>query len=90
MQEWTEIEEPMPIMDEMKEKRRQAVGHRIGNVNMDIRWAVKHGRNSTCFDVDRDDPYYEEVREAFERQGYRIKPTGVVGGVMQTTEEISW
>lgn len=43
-----------------------------------------------CFDLDKYDPYCEEVRALFENYGYKIKPTGYIGGVWQLTEEIIW
>ena len=34
--------------------------------------------------------YEDEVREKFRKAGYKIKPTGYIGGVWQLTEDISW
>ncbi len=34
--------------------------------------------------------YKEEVKERFLKAGYIIKPTGYIGGVYQTTEDIMW
>lgn len=34
--------------------------------------------------------YEDEVRERFRKAGYKIKPTGYIGGVWQLTEDIMW
>ena len=36
------------------------------------------------------DAYSDEIKERFTQAGYRIKPTGYVGGVWQLTEDICW
>ncbi|MFI3279640.1 MAG: hypothetical protein R3Y55_03845 [Rikenellaceae bacterium] len=36
------------------------------------------------------DHFYEEVKKEFTKAGYRFAPTGVWGGVRQTTEQICW
>lgn len=32
----------------------------------------------------------DKARRIFENRGYTLRPTGVIGGVMQTTKEIWW
>ena len=34
--------------------------------------------------------YEDEIREKFRKAGYKIKPTGCIGGVWQLTEDIMW
>ena len=34
--------------------------------------------------------YRDEVAEVFREAGYKIKPTGKIGGVWQDTEDIIW
>lgn len=34
--------------------------------------------------------YADEVREKFRAAGYKIKPTGFIGGVWQDSEDICW
>lgn len=36
------------------------------------------------------DDYKDEVREIFIDAGYKIKPTGYIGGVWQDSEDIMW
>lgn len=81
---------PMAITNEMQKARQAEIDSRIEKVNSSIERAVKHGRTQTCFDINTFDPYYSEVRRAFEKVGYRIVPTGYIGGVWQRTEEIIW
>lgn len=38
----------------------------------------------------RFDNYKDEVAEKFIKAGYKIKPTGYIGGVWQLTEDIMW
>ena len=38
----------------------------------------------------RFDDYSDEIKKRFINAGYRIKPTGYIGGVWQQTEEICW
>ena len=82
--------EPMMITEEMKERTNKRLAEMIERVNKDIKYAVEHNLNSTCFAYDSSDEYYSEVRERFEHCGYKIKPTGYINGVWQRTEDIVW
>lgn len=59
------------------------------SVMRDIEKASKNGMRKTCFN-----PYdwyqYDSVKRAFKQKGYWFTPTGYVGGVWQTTENINW
>lgn len=86
--------EPMAITKEMRESRAAHVDRIINRVNAGIERAVSQGLHECYFscdkDSDRDTPFYQEVRERFERCGYRIKPYGYSNGVWQRAESIEW
>lgn len=86
--------EPMMITKEMRDSRAEKVDAIIERVNSDIKRAAEKGLHECYFACDKDSysdaPFYEEVRERFESYGYRIKPTGFIGGVWQRTENIEW
>lgn len=86
--------EPMMITKEMRESREKAVSKIVERVNADIKKATEQGRHECYFSCSKnshsDAPFYKEVRERFENCGYRIKPTGFIGGVWQLTENIEW
>lgn len=48
---------------------------------------VLHSPDYTYF---RFDDYSDEVKKRFIEAGYRIKPTGYIGGVWQLSEDICW
>lgn len=71
----------------------------------DIRHAVEQGYNRTCLShthcylkedgtegtiYDRRIDCEYEIKRWLESLGYRIEPTGYVGGVWQRTEDIVW
>ncbi len=70
------------------------VEEKISMIEKRIEKACSYGRTSTCAfafyndneknDIDR------EVKKHFIEQGFTFKPTGMNGGVMQTTEDICW
>lgn len=82
--------EPLSITPRMVDAHRKRFSELVDGVNRGISQAARNGQVQTCFGVDRDDPLYPEVRRVFEDKGYTVRPTGVVGGVLQTTEEIAW
>lgn len=51
--------------------------------------AADEGCRSTVFDP-RPIAQYDAVKNEFRKYGYWFKPTGRIGGVMQTTEDICW
>lgn len=82
--------EPMKITDEMRNSKQKKIDELVEIVNDRIRYAVEQGRHEACFAIDKHDTYYHEVRKMFEERGYKIKPTGYIGGVWQETEDIYW
>lgn len=82
--------EPIEITQEMKESKQIKIDKYVEDINNSIRRAVENGRHDICFPIDKDNTYYWDVRRLFERKGYRIKPTGYIGGVWQLTEDLYW
>lgn len=80
------------ITQEMKDARAQRVANIEARVDDQIKMALNNGRNRAYFacDKERDADVYDEVRAKYERAGYRIIPTGYIGGVYQRTEDICW
>lgn len=86
--------EPMMITENMRNDREEKVSKIIENINRDIKRASEKGLHECYFACSKDSyseaTFYKEVREKFESYGYRIKPTGFIGGVWQRTENIEW
>lgn len=82
--------EPMKITNEMRNSKQKKIDELVEIVNDRIRYAVEHGRHEACFAINKDNTYYRDIRRVFEEQGYKIKPTGYIGGVWQETEDIYW
>ena len=80
------------ITQEMKNAHAQRIASVEARVDKRITMALEDGRNITYFpcDKDSDADVYAEIRAKYERAGYRIIPTGYIGGVWQLTEDICW
>lgn len=58
-----------------------------------IEYAIKDGRTSCCFyihDTIFSNEWEDRMREHYRTLGYKFRPTGYIGGVLQRTEEIYW
>ena len=60
----------------------------IGRVNSAINKAIESGISDACFDVHY--KYEDDIKKLFKNKGYSFKPTGYIGGVLQSTEKICW
>ena len=82
----------LKITDEMKQAREKRIADMEQRIDKRIENAFKEGYHSTYFpcDKDTDKDIYDEIRAKYERAGYKIKPTGYIGGVWQLTEDICW
>ena len=58
-------------------------------VMADIEKASVEGRYHTLFDP-RPNHLREDIRKAFELEGYTFRPVGMVGGIMQRDVYICW
>lgn len=83
---------PLEITKEMKDAKQERLAKMYDKVNARIKNAVEHGYCSTYFPCDKenDKDIYDEVRAKYEAAGYKIKPTGTIGGVWQLSEDICW
>ena len=54
-----------------------------------IEKASAEGRRDIVFDP-RPTTMYDSVKAEFRKHGYTFKPTGVIGGVRQDSEQICW
>ena len=61
----------------------------IKSINNLIDRAKKEGRTDTVWGG-HCHKYEDELKRLYKDKGYRFKPTGVIGGVYQTTEQICW
>lgn len=61
----------------------------ISSVMAAIYRAKDRGLHDTCFAPSYHE-VYDTVKREFENKGYWFKPTGVVGGVRQLSEQICW
>ena len=82
----------LEITNEMRNARAERIAKIEKRIDDKIRSAVERGEHSAYFycDKDSDKDVYDEIRSKYERAGYKIKPTGYIGGVWQLTEDICW
>lgn len=82
--------EPIKITNDIKMEHQNRIDEIVEKQNRSIKSAIERNCHSACFVLDKYDSDYIEVRNIFERAGYVIKPTGYIGGVWQSTEDICW
>lgn len=82
--------EPIKITTEMQNAKQERIDQTVRTQNTLIHSAILNNKTSCVFYLDKDNEIYIEVRAIFERAGYKIKPTGYIGGVWQLTEDICW
>lgn len=83
--------------------REEWIKQAIKSVEDKIIEKAKQGKNSFCFGITDGEQTYRikingeyksialpEVREHFKAKGFTFKPTGVINGVYQMTEDICW
>lgn len=82
----------LEITNEMKNIRAKRIAEIEERVDECIKIAVKNSQTECYFpcDKDYDKDVYDEIRSKYENAGYKIKPTGFIGGVWQLTESICW
>ena len=52
--------------------------------------AIELGTNKTVFPLDHTDALFSDLKELYEKHGYKIVPVGIVGGVRQRDYYITW
>ena len=80
------------ITEEMRNMKNSRMREVENRVDESIKQALLDGRNYCHFpcDKDRDSDVYDEICAKYKKAGYKIKPTGYIGGVLQTTQRIYW
>lgn len=80
------------ITDEMRSIKQKRIDEVCGRVDRQIERAIKENMSRCLFacDMDADDDVYNEVKQMYQREGYRIVPYGYIGGVRQRAENICW
>ena len=71
------------------EQYKQEMIRVINNINNLIDRAKNQGLTDIVFGG-HCHKYEDELKRLYREKGYWFKPTGVVGGVYQTTEQICW
>lgn len=82
----------LEITNEMKNTRNDRIAKIEKKIDERIRKAVERGESYCYFPCDKetDKDVYDEICEKYEKAGYKIKPTGYIGGVWQLSEDICW
>lgn len=52
--------------------------------------ARDRGESKAIFPIDYYNPYFQQMREMYEKAGYKIIPVGIIGGIMQRDYYIIW
>lgn len=81
------LSEARRMVSENQEYQKKLASE-IERVNSSIKSAIKQGKTDTCFNVKPD--FEDAVRKLFSEEGYTFKPTGIIGGVYQDTDQICW
>ena len=85
--------DPIKITEEMKSNKQRRIDKAVMRQNELIKSAVEHGRHKTivdCYDTVEDGDLFPEIKRIFEKAGYKIQPTGFIGGIRQRTMDICW
>lgn len=80
------------ITDEMKNIKQKRIEEVCKKVDRQIERAVNNKKNICLFacDMDADSDVYDEVKQMYQKEGYKIVPYGYSGGVWQRCENICW
>lgn len=74
----------------MKNARTGERKEKEAEIDTLIAESFRRGYRKAFFPIDKSDVDYEYFRALYEANGYRIVPTGYIGGVWQLTEDICW
>ena len=80
------------ITDEMRNIKQKRIQDVCSKVDRQIELAVRANKNYCLFvcDMDADADVYDEVKQMYQAEGYKIVPYGYSGGVRQRAENIYW
>jgi hypothetical protein len=87
----SEIPSAQSVRKETQENENYkiAISQAIKNLNKRIEEAKKKGLTDTSFGG-FSYKHEDELKRLYKEKGYWFKPTGFIGGVYQTTEQICW
>lgn len=78
------------ITDEMRNASRRELHELENRTDREITRAAERGENKAVFPLDDTDPRFSELKTLYERNGYKIVPVGIIGGVRQRDYFIMW
>ena len=78
------------ITEAMREPGRNLIKEYEAVTDKRIISAVEKGLNKAVFPLDDYDELFSELKELYERNGYKIVPVGMIGGVVQRDYYIMW
>lgn len=80
------------ITDEMRNIKNKRIEEVCNKVDRQIELAVRANQSYCLFvcDMDADADVYNEVKQMYQAEGYKIVPYGYSGGVRQRAENICW
>ena len=78
------------ITDTMKETKRNQLREWETVTDKRILSAVEKGCSKAIFPLDYTDALFYDLKDLYEKHGYRVVPVGIVGGVRQRDFYITW
>lgn len=78
------------ITDSMRATKRNQLRDLEAQTDKRILRAVELGTNKAIFPLDYTDTLFYELKDLYEKHGYRVVPVGIVGGVRQRDYYITW
>lgn len=67
---------------------KEKLERNIKGINESILRAQRNGKTHTCFVAEAE--VEDALKKMYQDKGYTFKPTGIIGGVRQLSEEICW
>jgi len=92
----SELEKLIPSANSIKqetnrnETRIKELTSSIEKLNARIREAINQGKSELVFFISSPLALEDEIKEMYKRKGYKFKPIGMSGGVMQIGDIMYW
>ena len=78
------------ITDAMRATKRNQLRELETETDKRILKAVETGSSKAVFPLDYTDALFYELKDLYEKHGYRVVPVGMIGGVRQRDYYITW
>lgn len=78
------------ITDAMRATKRNQLREWETETDKRILKAVESGSSKAVFPLDYTDSLFYDLKDLYEKHGYRVVPVGIVGGVRQRDYYITW